>query len=95
MAMHPTFAHAAADLRRHAYLVESDAAWQSRPEHERSRVRPRRHALQRLLDSVALFMSRVVDDFEGSAGSPRMAPRRHSPRLPLAQRFRWQRSWGP
>ncbi len=81
MAVHPTYTHAAADLRRQSYLAEAGDAWRSRPEHERLRVRPRRFALQRWLERIVDLMSRIVDDFEVKPGSPRTV--------------RWQRSWGP
>jgi hypothetical protein len=95
MAVHPTFTHAAADLRRQSLLAEADAARRSQPEHERLRVRSCRHVLMPWLEHAVGIVSRIVDDFEGNVGSTRTASHLHSPRLPLARSVRWQRSWRP
>jgi hypothetical protein len=88
MAMHRTFAHAAADLRRQSLLAEAENEWRSRPEHERLHVRPRRFALHQWLERAEAIVSRIVDDFEGNAGSPRTGSQHRSLRLPSVRSVR-------
>lgn len=64
VAMHPTFTHAAADLRRRDYLAEAAAQWHERPEQERLRVRRRGGRVWQLLANLADTVNWLVREFE-------------------------------
>lgn len=64
MAMHPTFIHAAADLRREGYLAEAATQWRERPEEERLGIRRRGDRVRQLLASVCDTLTWLVREFE-------------------------------
>lgn len=64
MAVHPTFIHAAADLRRQGYLAEAATQWRERPEQQRLRIRRRGVWARQLLADAADFITWLTHEFE-------------------------------
>jgi hypothetical protein len=69
MANHPTFVHAAADLRRQALLREVAKDWSTTPAHVRRKRTGLGTACRRMVAQFAAVVSRVIDDFEPTPGA--------------------------
>ena len=69
MAHHPTFVHAAADLRRQALLREVAKDWSTAPAHVRGKRTGLGTARRRMVAQFAAVVSRVIDDFEPTPGA--------------------------
>lgn len=82
MAMHPTFTHAAADMRRKAFLAEAAEAQRIALPGSRNSAQRASASVLRFADRMSDMISRIVDDFEPgpSSSSPvtGIMPRRAS-----------------
>ena len=76
MAVHPTFVHAAADLRRQALLREAAMDLSTAPTNMRGKRTGPGTVCRRMVAQIAAVVSRVVDDFEPSPG-PHARHRKH------------------
>jgi hypothetical protein len=68
MAHHPTFVHAAVDLRRQAFLREVAMDSSTAPAHVRGKRTGPGTACRRMVTQFAVIVSRVIDDFEPTPG---------------------------
>ena len=76
MAMHPTFTHAAADLRRQSHLAEAADASRGKLDRQRESRRHLGSWFLRVGDRVVHVIDRVISDFEPHPRPLRPATRR-------------------